>query len=196
MRVFSTQEQDIIKSLFTPKNNGGFILNYIFEQQRSETWLFNRTEQKIELVFPFPKSSSSEHLQDISARIDKLQIMILEIGNLLNYLESQGLICVYSPFEQGSNERQVEVLQGDWLEGSDRLHSEFHDKFVNGLILKYFNKKIHCTFDLDILIKNNFVSQEDLRLNKSLTLGKWGIAVAILLGIINITFNIIRIIYP
>ncbi len=181
MRIFSNYEKKIIDALYTTKNNGAFLQNFVFEQLENENFEVNSEKSIVKIIIPIIETNVRIS-QNIIARIEKVQEMVVVTANLLSYLERDGLILIVKTTE---NADPVDILQKTVL-SKKVITREFPDREINDLFLRFLNKKILVTPELNDLRNHGYQSKSDRRYRIQMIATWIGIGIALATSLLSI----------
>ncbi len=181
MRIFSNLEKQIIDALYTPKNNGAFLLNFVFEQLENENLEVNSEERIVKVIIPIIEISERVN-QHVIDRIEEIQEMVVVTANLLSYLERNGLILIVKTTE---NAGSIDYVQKTILP-KKVITREFPDREINDLFLRFLNKKILATPELNDLRNHGYQSKGDRRYRIQMIAIWIGIGIALVTSLLSI----------
>ncbi|NQV17212.1 MAG: hypothetical protein HQ534_01520 [Armatimonadetes bacterium] len=121
-----------------------------------------------------------------SEKISNLENVILSLVNILQYLEKNGLIIIYTRAKQAKS-----IVQYGKKLGNNWLNFDFPDKRVIDLLIQYAGKNIIATNELITLEGNKFISTDEIRFKKQYCNTIIAIILSFIIGIMSIVFNII-----
>lgn len=182
MREFSKFE----KELLTRINNGkGNMLPNLIDPYLNDVSISINSNDKCTILF-------QEHTAldwDVTDRVVEIESIIIQSVNLIKLFEDKGYLFtakrgkVTYPFKYG---RAAE----NWT----KISYEYQDEKISKLLADYSIKEIFVTPELDVFIKNNFKTREEIRFNKQFKLALCAIGVAFLGLVVNFGFNLEKVI--
>jgi hypothetical protein len=140
MRLLSNNEKEVIKQFYTIKNHGGFLYNYFWDQLQNEDLEIDRVNKEIKVVFrtEIKNGPSNEEMKYFLRRIDEIELEVILISNIMNYLENEGyIICVVNSENRPNQETISKILpQGT------KVTRTFPDKKINELFINYIDNRV------------------------------------------------------
>jgi len=181
MRIFSSFEKKIIDALYTPKNNGAFLQNFVFEQLKNENLEVDTKIRLVKVIIPITELNVrvDQHVID---RIEEIQEMVVVTANLLSYLERNGLILIVKTTENADSRDLVQKT----VLGKKVVTREFPDREINVLFLRFLNKKILVTPELNDLRNHGYQSKGDRRYKIQMIATWIGIVIAFATSLLSI----------
>jgi hypothetical protein len=182
MRKFSPFERQVVNRLYdSAVNNGLFLQNLLFEKLSGLNVNLKVDSGQIELVFPGIDPSRPPTNEVVSA-IHGTQQLIVQIANLLSYLERTGLIIIVQTVVSVPSTESIQTTHSD----GSKIFYELPDRDVNELFMRFLNKKIYTSFELDDIRNHRFVDRVQRHNRRQLTVAWIGISISLLLGVFSV----------
>jgi hypothetical protein len=173
MRKFNNLEKQFLRQIVSSKmyleqgvlRPSVFLDEHYVGPQHSLSMLFHLDGQRI--LISYPKRNANE---------TRPLLIVVTFFYLLNFLEKDGLIY----WLESSPEKPSGVAQGE-------QYTDGHNILITGeftqVIRSYFLNIFVPTQDLVDLVKNNFITDEELRHRRNFRISVIALSVSILLGL-------------
>lgn len=154
----------------------------------------NRQENRVDILAessqPQPADNEVEQILD---RINRASEIIVSAVNLLNLLEREGYIILYTAASQIDNK----LTFGQGAFNLPHVTYPFPDQRISELLIKYSTQEIVFTPEANEYVDSDFITRDEQRHRENISVTKrsiciaWiGVAIAIISSIVGIGFDI------
>lgn len=182
MKIFSEEEQEIIRCLVDREGYSRNLINLIDSQRNLEgvRVKINKENSSVEFLFQSDTSNfSDDQMQYIIRRHKEISELIIRYVVLFRYLEKNDFAISFSP---AMTDKKKSVF-GMGAENRPFIPSPFYDKTISDLLIEYVDKEIIPSHSLRVLVSKNFVTEEERRFKKQICATWIAILVSFLIGI-------------
>jgi hypothetical protein len=192
MRQLSTFEQQLMRRM--KEGQGNNLPNLIDPFLEGIRIIFNRQESHVEILAESTQPQpEDDEVQQILDRINTTSEIVVSAVNLLNLLEREGYIIIYTAANQIDNQ----VTFGQGAVNLPSVSYEFPDERISELLIKYSTQEIVFTPEADEYVERNFITRDEQRHRENISLTKksisiaWvGVAIAVISSTVGIGFDI------
>lgn len=168
MRTFDQFEESLIRNLKI-YYDGGILQNFfslIDNYLVDKSIIFNKPENKVFIGFDIEKFFPESYDQDnnLIDEANKISLVLVKTIFLLNYLESNGYILMFS---EGKPEDKIPPFSRI-TSLKKPITQEIYDPKICELILEYYSKSIVISQAIIELVDDNFISKEEIRHNENI----------------------------
>ena len=162
MKTFSPFEKKIINKIANDTNLGRNITNILDEYLMKTCIFIDNTAGSVDLKFEIKENQPTQEEKDwiLNQRLKEIQIQIIQILNLLKYLEKNGFITTYKT----TNVSQPTIKFGRCA-GSNYMSYSFPDPKIKALLLEYVEMTIEPNLDLIDIIAYDYQTKDERRYN-------------------------------
>lgn len=181
LKTFDNVEKDLVRRLVKEKESGqpillGNVLDAIFPNQYIK---IDKKQAKVEIMYE-NNSQTSQVVGD--------QGLLAKIILLMSYLEKNGYICLFDCTNISSSICTI----GQGVSDKCTISYSFPDKNVADWLLNNCDKQIIVGYDLVDLVKDDFISKDELRFKKQQKATWVSIIISLLLGLSGIFMNLLQ----
>lgn len=192
MRQLSQFEQELI--LRMQAGDGNNLPNLIDPFLRDIRVRCNRELNQVELLAQTTQAMpDDQETQQVLDTIDNTSQVIISAVNLINLLDKEGYIILYTTANQIDNE----MTYGQGAVNMPSVSYDFPDERVKELLIKYSTQEIVFTPEATEYVTSNFITRDEQRHRESISLStkslkyaRNGIIIAISTVLIGIGFDI------
>lgn len=180
LKSFDKIEKDAIKRLVSEKQSGqpirlGNVLDTLFPNQYIK---IDKAQSKVDIMYD-NSGQTSQVVED--------QGVLATIILLMNYLEKNGYICL---FDCANVQATVSTI-GQGAQSKCTISHSLPDQNVSNWLLNNCDKQIIVGYDLVKLVKDDFISKDELRFKKQ-QIATWvSIIISLLIGLCGIFMNLV-----
>lgn len=188
MKTFDQFEKNIIDKIVNNQRLGRNIINILDDYLEKTRIDINITTRAVDLKFEIQgiQPTQTETNWIINEKLPELQVQIIQILNLINYLEKNGFITTFKT----SNVPQTQHQFGKGAVNLGSIGYSFPDLKTNDLLIEYVDKEIMPSPDLAEFVTNKYQTKDDLRYKNQKSATWIGIVISIIVGLFSIGFGI------
>lgn len=191
MRAFDEVDKQIIKEIAFAEGHGKSFVN-LFNSRKNLEGIrirIDKASRKASFLFQInAREPSDDEFKWATERREQLTVLLLRYVNLFRYLEKEELAIFFNP----TIDFEDPIIFGMGAENMDYATSSIDDQYIVDLLLAYVSKHVLASPSLRQLVSNDFLSDEEKRFRSMRNIQWAAIAVAILIGLLGIYFNIVQ----
>ncbi len=180
LKSFDKIEKELITRLVKEKEGGQAVqLGNVLDTFFQNTYIkIDKTQNSVEIMYAHA-DQTSQIIQD--------QSRVASIILLLNYLEKNGFISLFNCANYSTPTSTI----GQGAHNTCTISYSFPDQSISSWLLNNCDKQIVVSYDLVELVKDNFISKDELRFRKQQKITWISIIVSFLIGLSGIIMNLL-----
>lgn len=173
MRQLSPVEQQLMTRM--QKGQGNNLPNLIDPFLDKIRIRFNRQAKQVDILAETTQSiPEGGELAEVMERINMTSQIIVSAVNLINLLNREGYVILYT----AANQIEDEITFGQGVSNAPFVAHKFPDTRITDLLIQYSTQEIVFTPEAEEYVVNNFTTRDELRHQNNITLAKRSIRIA------------------